>query len=230
MFVFLLLPALAQAGFMLEPYLGHIATGDASANETTSNTIKFSNSYSGTTVGGRVGFSYKYLLFGGGYSMARFDMRYDATSDNGNSESYHDQYLAQYKSIFTGLILSSAFRLIGSYYQEVTLEDRDPVLMQNGSEVLGGPEGATQTGDKFYGRGYGALISYTGFKSLGFNLEYRKLIMRKFKDKRNENFGDITTTTFLGDGAVFTKYSTTELVITLSFPFEILTWKEGPRP
>lgn len=228
-FCFLVMPS-AIANVVLEPYAGYIVDGDAKANKDVSGSNKdYTNSYSGVTVGGRIGVRYQYLIFGVGYSMAKFDMRYNSTADNGNTETFHDQYRAKYKSLFGGFTFSSAFKLIGNYYQEVSFEDRDPVLLQNGSEVLGGAEGATQTGDKFYGHGYGVLLSYTGYKGLGIDIEYRKLKMSKFKDVRNENYGDVSNTMAIGSGAVFTKYSSTEIVLTLGFSFEFFSWREGPR-
>jgi hypothetical protein len=152
----------ANAGFLVEPYLGYkMGSGDRSTNPTTD------IDYSSPTFGARLGYQFLGLMAGVDYSLASFDLTQE---QSGSSDTVNSMKQSTF-GLFVGYDFPILLRAWGAMYFDSNLEDDDS---RN-----------SNLGDEFGGDGYGLGVGFTGLPFVSINLEYRSLSYDDFTDASN---------------------------------------------
>ncbi|MDD0853320.1 outer membrane beta-barrel protein [Halobacteriovorax sp. GB3] len=163
----------AQAGVLVEPYLGYrLVSGEDS------NSSKTEYDYNGSVIGGRLG--YQFLGFMGGLDYSRGLGAYELEQKDSSGTSKND-YTQSSFGLFAGYELPILLRAWVTYWMSNKLE---------------GDSGAVN-GDEFNGSGYGLGIGFTGLPFVSLNLEYRNMTYDEFFDKAAG-----TTTALSGDSEI----------------------------
>lgn len=163
----------AQAGVLVEPYLGYRLVSGENSNST-----KTEYDYNGALIGGRLG--YQFLGFMGGLDYSRGLGAYELESKVGSATSKAD-YTQSSFGLFAGYELPILLRAWVSYWMSNKLE---------------GDSGAN-SGDEFTGSGYGLGVGFTGLPFVSLNLEYRNMTYDEFMDKSSG-----VTTALTGDNEI----------------------------
>lgn len=185
----------AQAGFILEPFLGY-KTGsiDYTVSNLGSANGEYKFSYTGVGYGARVGYGVPFLMAGVSYEKGSIEDKFESaplTQTGGN------EYDTTYTGAWLGIKLPM-FRLWGTYYFDFEWEDT------NGADV----------GDISSGSGMGLGLGYTGLPFVSLNLEYRMLTIDKDKDVSAG-----TETEY--PSQYVSELDLSEIVLSVSVPFEL---------
>ena len=143
----------AQAGVLVEPYLGFSIAGDG---ESTISTVNYDFSYSSVTYGGRLGYSFLGLMGGLDYSMQSFKADVDA----GGTETKKDVDKSQL-GLFVGYDFPILLRAWATYFLSAKADFTDYEFKSGGGYALG--------------------VGFTGLPFVSINLEYRDLEYDKFE-------------------------------------------------
>lgn len=147
----------AQAGFLIEPYLGFgISSGEDS------DTPKKEYDQTAPFLGARLGYQTFGFMFGLDYTKG-MEGSFEEKSSGVTTKADADQSTV---GIFVGYNLPVMFRAWGAYYFDTTIE------YQSGGDI----------GDELNGSGYGLGLGFTGLPFVSLNLEYRILT---FDEQKN---------------------------------------------
>ncbi len=140
----------ANAGFLVEPYLGYkIGTGDQGGSTPVDYT------YSGATFGGRLGYQFLGLMGGLDYSLSSFDIDREVPGTKTSVDTSQSTFGA-----FVGYDFPILLRAWAAYYFSSKLEEND--------------------NDEYSGGGYGLGVGFTGLPFVSLNIEYRSLAYDEF--------------------------------------------------
>lgn len=156
--LFLLLAASnAQAGFLIEPYLGFsLGSGEDG------NTLKTEYDQNSTFLGARLGYQTLGLMFGLDYTKGT-ESEFEIKSTTSTVKQDADQSTLGF---FVGYNLPVMLRAWAAYYVSSNIE------LQSGASV----------GDEYKGNGYGLGLGFTGLPFVSLNLEYRMMTFDELKD------------------------------------------------
>lgn len=156
--LFLILSASsAQAGFLIEPYLGYsIGSGENSAS------VKTEYDQNSPFLGARLGYQTLGLMFGIDYTMGSES---DFETKSGTTTFKQDADQSTF-GLFVGYNLPVMLRAWAAYYMSTSIE------IQSGASI----------GDEYNGSGYGLGVGFTGLPFVSLNLEYRMMTFDEFKD------------------------------------------------
>jgi hypothetical protein len=141
----------ANAGFLIEPYLGYTISGEG--EQLSSNTDL---DWNGVEFGGRLGLTYLGLMAGVHYGMSSFE--WEETNTVTNTVTKDDNKMTNIGA-FVGFEFPLLIRVWGTYIFNSEVED------DLGADI----------GDTLDGTGYGLGVGYTGLPFVSLNLEYRSL-------------------------------------------------------
>lgn len=159
----------AQAGFLIEPYVGFgISSGE------NSNTAKVEYDQTAPFLGARVGYQTLGFMFGLDYTKG---MEADFDTKVGSVTSTTDLDQSTF-GVFVGYNLPVMLRVWGAYYFDTTLEQ------QSGAG----------TGDEISGNGIGLGAGFTGLPFVSLNLEYRMMTLDESKDNSTGTTTKLTGT------------------------------------
>ena len=179
----------ANAGLLLEPYLGYIVSGGGDAKFSSGGST-WDLDYSGLQLGGRLGFSKLGLMAGLDYSFGSHEV--ESTS---GATTFKDDVDRDQLGFFVGYQFPMMLRVWGTYFFNAASEGT-----QTGDHLF-------ENTDEFSGSGMALGVGYTGLPFLSINLEYRTFDYDEWKSNGV-------------DQANFQKYETTEILLSVSAPFD----------
>jgi len=191
----------AQAGILIEPYLGYIFSADTKETGSGSGSFDYKYDYSGLNYGGRLGYSTFGLQVGLDYNMASYD--YETSN---STTKLKDAYDFNAFGAFVGFKFPVLLRVWGTYYFNAELKDKD-----SGSGGV-----YTPSGSKFNGNGFGLGAGFTGLPFVNINLEYRSFTYDEGTTSAGVKLNLPDTTNGVG------KHSASEMILSLSVPFDIM--------
>lgn len=154
----------ANAGLLIEPYLGYSLMGDGDSQI---GTTTYDHSYGTPTLGGRLGGTYLGFMAGLDYSMQTFDLK----SEVGSTE-YKDGVKKNQLGLFVGYELPILLRVWGTYFLSGSLE---------GDDTAAGTQFINKNGEYSSGGGYALGVGFTGLPFVSLNLEYRTMEYDKYE-------------------------------------------------
>ena len=175
-----------HALFLIEPYVGY-----KNASGKDSDTPVLELEYSGLTYGARAGLTTMGFSVGVDYSLSSSDIEF--IQSGGSATDPHDQTMM---GAFVGYEFPMMFRVWGSYFFDVSLEDTD----------------GSDKGDELNGDGMGLGVGFTGLPFVSINLEYRMWSIDESVDG-----ADGTKTNTTGVDVIDIK----EILVTVSLPLDL---------
>lgn len=185
----------ANAGLLLEPYLGYAISGEGDMTE---DGTSFKSEYSGLTYGGRVGWSSFGFMGGIDYSLSSYDVE-----TKFNASTAKDGMDRSQMGIFVGFKFPVLLRVWGTYFISADMEGADAQAV-SGAQVFDSRH-KLEDGSGF---GLGVGLSLMPFVSV--NLEYRTIEY----DKLSQAGVNVTTIT--------EKMNMDEILLSVSLPIDLL--------
>ena len=187
--------------FLFEPYLGYTK---GAIGYTKSNSPGFNGDYgfelNGISYGGKLGIRYSQFVGGIDYSAGKREMKFDFAPGSGievpiDSSEYNSRELG----VFLGFH-HQEYRIWGTYYFDYSLE------ASNG--------GVGNVGDEYSGKGFGVGLGGKVIPFISVNVELKIL---KIEERNDAGTGEVITY----PTANISDYYVNEILVTVSFPFEI---------
>jgi len=182
----------ANAGFMVEPYLGYKLGLSA---ETTSGTTVSTFKQSSVMYGGRAGFSNMGFSLGVDYSLASFTTDVENKTPITTTTSTYDTTQNQL-GVFVGFQLPILAKVWGTYFLSA-------------NQSISNLSGAPGVSYDLTGSGYGLGVGLTMFPFISINAEFRSLTYDTIENAK----GGAT------NGALSPEFKASELFVSVSVPF-----------
>ncbi|MBT3234559.1 MAG: outer membrane beta-barrel protein [Bdellovibrionales bacterium] len=196
----LLIAAQANAGFLVEPYLGYRAgTLDIVVKNSGASNGEYEYTINGSGYGLRAGYGALGFMAGIDYGLGSITEKF---SSGPSITLGDDEYDTTQIGAFLGYNLPIMFRVWASYYFTAELE-----IPKNNS-VTG-----SDKGDLLAGSGLGIGVGFTGLPIISINLEYKSFTYDEFTD-------GITGVVTTYPSNTIDEITSSEILLSISAPFD----------
>lgn len=172
----------ANAGVMIEPYLGY---GMFGSGDTTRNSTNYSHSPGGLTFGGRLGYQFLGFMAGVDYSLSSTTLTTTATGVSDMEDDISRSNLA----LFVGYNLPIMLRVWGSYFLDASVEGT--TTNSSGSAFLRASDSNDLT-KATGGTGIALGVGLTSLPLVSLNAEFRSITFADYENKSGTAITDVT--------------------------------------